>query len=142
VVERAAAFSRPQGCGSSVWAGLAGSGKVDYVGAAALWKDAAERAMPSRSSSADADARPWPATQLARRWDVRLAADRLRRSDLRRADPKDARRCGSPREAIELLEAILDKTKNRTSWHSPTMLGQYYFQAAPPSCATFRALKA
>jgi TPR repeat protein len=150
--ERAAAFSRPQGLrllGMARARGL--SGKVDYVGAAALWKDAAERGDAisqlelGKMLMLGHGLQPNSAEAIRM---FRLAADRLPVAAIGLAtaliSKSIAGDAAAAREAIELLEAILDKTKKSDelafAYH---MLGQYYFQAAPTELRNIpRALKA
>ena len=150
--ERAAAFSRPQGLrllGMARARGL--SGKVDYVGAAALWREAAERgdaiSQLELGKMLMFGHGLQPNSGEAIRM-FRLAADRLPVAAVGLATAlisnSIAGDAASAREAIELLEAVLDKTKKTDelafAYH---MLGQYYFQAAPTQLRNIpRALKA
>ncbi|PWT88204.1 MAG: hypothetical protein C5B56_09180 [Proteobacteria bacterium] len=150
--ERAAGFGRPLGLrllGMAKARGLAG--KPDLVGAAAIWRNAAERGddvsqlelgkMLLLGEGVQPDATE--AIQL-----FRLAADRLPLAAIGLATALTPRAiagdAAAAREAIGTLEALLDRTSNRAELgFSYFLLGQYYFQAAPPELRNpARALKA
>jgi TPR repeat protein len=150
--ERAAAFGRPQGLrllGMARARGL--SGKVDTIGAVALWKDAAERGDAvsqlelGRMLLSGNGVQPDRAEAVRQ---FRLAADALPRAALGLAagliGPSIAGDAAAAREAIQALETVLDKTSDQEELAlAYQLLGQYFFDMAPAEQRNIpRALKA